>query len=31
LAGDTVFLPRGRAHVEEYVDGPRRDIIIELK
>ena len=30
-AGDTVFLPRGRAHVEECIDGPRRDIIIELK
>ena len=31
LAGDTVFLLRGRAHVEECIDGPRRDIIIELK
>jgi hypothetical protein len=31
LAGDTVFNPRGRAHVEECIDGPRRDIIIELK
>ena len=31
LAGDTVFLPRGRAHIEECIDGPRRDIIIELK
>jgi hypothetical protein len=30
-AGDTVFLPRDRAHVEECIDGPRRDIIIELK
>jgi hypothetical protein len=29
--GDTVFLPRGRTHVEECIDGPRRDIIIELK
>jgi quercetin dioxygenase-like cupin family protein len=31
LAGDTVFIPRGRAHIEECIDGPRRDIIIELK
>ena len=31
LAGDTVFIPRGRAHSEECIDGPRRDIIIELK
>ncbi len=31
LAGDTVFLSRGRAHIEECIDGPRRDIIIELK
>ena len=31
LAGDTVFMPRGRAHVEECIDGPRRDVIIELK
>ena len=31
LAGDTVFNPRGRAHIEECIDGPRRDIIIELK
>jgi quercetin dioxygenase-like cupin family protein len=30
-AGDTVFIPRGRAHIEECIDGPRRDIIIELK
>jgi quercetin dioxygenase-like cupin family protein len=30
-AGDTVFIPRGRAHIEECLDGPRRDIIIELK
>lgn len=31
LAGDVVFAPRGRAHIEECIDGPRRDIIIELK
>ena len=31
LAGDTVFIPRGRAHIEECIDGPRRDIIVELK
>lgn len=31
LPGDTVFLPRGRGHIEECVDGPRRDIILELK
>ena len=31
LAGDAVFIPRGRAHIEECIDGPRRDIIIELK
>jgi hypothetical protein len=31
LAGDTVFIPGGRAHIEECIDGPRRDIIIELK
>jgi hypothetical protein len=31
LAGDTVFGARGRAHIEECVAGPRRDIIIELK
>jgi quercetin dioxygenase-like cupin family protein len=31
LAGDTVFIRRGRAHIEECIDGPRRDIIIELK
>jgi quercetin dioxygenase-like cupin family protein len=30
-AGDTVFIPRGRAHIEECIAGPRRDIIIELK
>jgi hypothetical protein len=30
-AGDTVFIARGRAHVEECIEGPRRDIIIELK
>jgi hypothetical protein len=29
--GEAVFLPRGRTHIEECVDGPRRDIIIELK
>jgi hypothetical protein len=29
--GDAVFLPRGRAHIEECIVGPRRDIIIELK
>lgn len=31
MAGDAVFNPRGRAHIEECIDGPRRDIIIELK
>ena len=31
LAGDMAFIRRGRAHIEECVDGPRRDIIIELK
>ena len=31
LAGDTVFIRRGRAHIEECIDGPRRDIVIELK
>ena len=31
VAGDAVFNPRGRAHIEECIDGPRRDIIIELK
>jgi hypothetical protein len=30
-AGEAVFLPRGRTHVEECIEGPRRDIIIELK
>jgi hypothetical protein len=30
-AGDAVFLPRGRTHIEECIAGPRRDIIIELK
>ena len=30
-AGDAVFIPRGRAHIEECIDGPRRDIIVELK
>ena len=29
--GEAVFLARGRTHVEECVDGPRRDIIVELK
>ena len=29
--GEAVFRPRGRTHVEECIDGPRRDIIIELK
>ena len=29
--GEAVFLPRGRTHTEECIDGPRRDIIIELK
>jgi hypothetical protein len=29
--GEAVFLPRGRTHVEECVEGPRRDIIVELK
>jgi hypothetical protein len=29
--GEAVFAPRGRTHVEECIDGPRRDIIIELK
>ena len=29
--GEAVFLPRGRTHVEECIEGPRRDIIIELK
>lgn len=29
--GEAVFLPRGRTHVEECVEGPRRDIIIELQ
>jgi hypothetical protein len=29
--GEVVFLPRGRTHVEECIDGPRRDLIIELK
>lgn len=31
LAGDTVFIRRGRAHIEECIEGPRRDIVIELK
>jgi hypothetical protein len=29
--GETVFLPRDRTHLEECIDGPRRDIIVELK
>jgi hypothetical protein len=29
--GEVVFLPGGRTHVEECIDGPRRDIIVELK
>ena len=29
--GEAVFLPRGRTHVEECLEGPRRDIIVELK
>lgn len=29
--GEAVFLARGRTHVEECVEGPRRDIIVELK
>ncbi len=29
--GEAVFLPRGRTHVEECIDGPRRDIVVELK
>lgn len=29
--GEAVFIPRGRTHVEECVDGPRRDIVVELK
>jgi hypothetical protein len=29
--GEAVFRPRGRTHVEECIDGPRRDIIVELK
>jgi hypothetical protein len=29
--GQALFLPRGRTHIEECIDGPRRDIIIELK
>jgi hypothetical protein len=29
--GEAVFGPRGRTHVEECIDGPRRDIITELK
>jgi hypothetical protein len=29
--GEVRFAPRGRTHVEECIDGPRRDIIVELK
>ncbi len=29
--GEVRFGPRGRTHVEECIDGPRRDIITELK
>ena len=29
--GEVRFGPRGRTHVEECIDGPRRDIIVELK
>lgn len=31
VPGETVFIPGGRAHIEECIDGPRRDIVIELK
>ena len=31
LAGDTVLTRRGRAHIEGCIDGPRRDIVIELE
>jgi hypothetical protein len=30
-AGDAIFLEGGRTHVEECIEGPRRDIIVELK
>lgn len=30
-SGEVVFLRRGRTHVEQCIDGPRRDIIVELK
>ena len=30
-AGEVVYLPRGRTHIEECVEGPRQDIVIELK
>jgi hypothetical protein len=30
-SGEAVFLGRDRTHVEECIDGPRRDIIVELK
>jgi hypothetical protein len=30
-AGEAIFLQGGRVHVEECIDGPRRDIIVELK
>jgi hypothetical protein len=29
--GEARFAPRGRTHVEECIDGPRRDIIVEMK
>jgi hypothetical protein len=29
--GEVRFAARGRTHVEECIDGPRRDIIVELK
>ena len=30
-AGEAIFLEGGRTHVEECLEGPRRDIIVELK
>jgi hypothetical protein len=29
--GEVRFGPRGRTHIEECIEGPRRDIIVELK
>jgi hypothetical protein len=29
--GEAVFAARARTHVEECIDGPRRDIVVELK